>query len=311
MNKTLKVSFKHVSKEYDLFANKTESMMNALRSNDKKLFYALKDVSFDIYEGEAIGIIGLNGSGKSTVSSIIAGVVKVTAGEVKINGVASLIAINAGFKEALTGLENIRLKCLMQGLTNKQIDSRIPKIVEFADIGDFINQPIKNYSSGMRSRLGFAVSVHLDPDILIIDEALSVGDETFYHKCVEKMESFKAEGKTIIFVSHSLQQVKKLCDRIMWMHYGSLKMIGEKEEVATFYNEFVKWYNSQSDSFKKTYQTEMKIKQKFPPDEMGENETISTMKWSLSDKVLLGVSACALSLFGALIATGHSFLGLF
>ncbi|WP_088838691.1 MULTISPECIES: ABC transporter ATP-binding protein [unclassified Listeria] len=311
MSTNLKVSFKHVSKEYDLFASKAESMKAAFRKESQDSFWALKDVSFTIFEGESIGIIGINGSGKSTISSIMAGIVQATEGEVKTNGVASLIAINAGFKGPLTGLENIRLKCLMQGLTNKQIERILPDIIDFADIGDFINQPVKNYSSGMRSRLGFAVSVHIDPDILIIDEALSVGDDTFYHKCVNKIESFKAEGKTIVFVSHSLEQVKKLCDRIIWMHYGSLKEIGAANEVAESYESFVKWFNEQSKSFKKAYQLEMKAAQKSRPEKIHENPAFSEQKVKASDKWLLVSGVACLALFGTLVATGHSFLGLF
>ncbi len=286
-------------------------MKAIFRKDSQDSFWALKDVSFDIFEGESIGIIGVNGSGKSTISSIMANIVQATEGEVTTNGVASLIAINTGFKGPLTGVENIRLKCLMQGLTNKQIERLLPDIIDFADIGDFIHQPVKNYSSGMRSRLGFAVSVHINPDILIIDEALSVGDDTFYHKCVNKIESFKADGKTIIFVSHSLEQVKKLCDRIIWMHYGGLKEIGAANEVAESYESFVKWFNEQSASFKKTYQKEMEAAQKIRPKEVHINPAFSEQKVKKTDKLLLASSVLCLALFGTLVATGHSLLGLF
>lgn len=310
-DKPVKIRLKHVTKQYDLLKNKTEKITAALLNKKTDSFWALRDVNIEIRDGETVGLIGINGSGKSTISSIISGVIVPTSGEVEINGEASLIAIQVGLKGPLTGVENIRLKLLMHGLTNKEIEAQIPSIIEFADIGDFINQPIKNYSSGMKSRLGFAISVHLDPDILVIDEALSVGDETFYQKCVDKINEFKARGKTIIFVSHSITQVKNLCDRIVWMHYGQIRQDGDKETVAKAYIEFVKWYNSISKEEKKTYIEGHREEQKLGTGLSLERKKPTQKTISKMNVVIACLIAALTIFFGYLVASGTSFIGLF
>lgn len=252
------VKFTNVFKTYSMFKKKSDKLLEILSlKKSGKSFSALSNVSFEVFEGETIGIIGINGSGKSTLSNLLAQVTPQTSGDIYINGETSLVAISVGLNNQLSGLENIELKCLMHGLTKEQIKKITPDIIEFADIGDFIKQPLKSYSSGMRSRLGFAISAHIQPDILIVDEALSVGDSTFYKKCLNKFDEFKKQGKTIFFISHSLSQVRNISDRILWLNFGKVKMFGDKVEVAKKYSNFIKWFNELSKQDQRKYRQKM------------------------------------------------------
>ncbi len=256
------VELKNVAKKYKMYEKPSEKILDLILPNGYGAdFYALRDISFNAEKGDVIGIVGVNGSGKSTLSNIISGVIPPTAGSIKIKGEAALIAISSGLNNNLTGLENIELKCLMLGFSKKEIKELEPKIIEFADLGKFINQPVKSYSSGMKSRLGFAISVNIDPDVLVIDEALSVGDQTFTDKCLDKMNEFKAEGKTIFFISHAIGQVKQFCQKALWIEYGEVKEYGTVEDVMPNYEKFLKDFKSKSKSEQKAYK-EMVMKKR-------------------------------------------------
>jgi len=243
MSKVIEV--KNVSKRYKLYRNTKERLLSIFnRDKYGEEFYALDNVTFEAVEGDVVGFIGTNGSGKSTLSNIISGIVPETSGEVHTRGSVMLIAVAAGLNNDLTGRENIELKCLMLGFSKQEIKELEPEIIEFSELGSFIDQPVKSYSSGMKSRLGFAISVSVDPDILIIDEALSVGDRAFADKSLKKMKEFKELGKTMIFVSHSIGQMKMFCDKILWLEFGRVKAYGEVNEVLGMYEAFLnKWQN--------------------------------------------------------------------
>lgn len=265
----ISVSIKNVYKKYKMHTSQMDKVKDILLPKGYgEDFYAVRNVSFDAYKGDVIGLIGVNGSGKSTLSNMIAGIVPQTYGTIETEGEISLIAVAAGLNGDLTGRENIELKCLMMGYSKQQIKEMEPDIIEFADIGKFIDQPVKKYSSGMRSRLGFAISVTVDPDILIIDEALSVGDRSFADKCLSKMKEFKERGKTIFFVSHSIGQVKEFCTKAVWLEYGEIKAYGDVKEVAEQYEKFLNEYKKFTKEQQKQFREEAIRKQEGKEDNM-------------------------------------------
>ena len=228
-----------VRKMYKLYDKPMDRMKEALGFSRKKRYkehYALNGVSFDVKKGETVGIIGTNGSGKSTMLKIITGVLNPTGGNVEIEGrISALLELGAGFNSEYTGIENVYLNGTMTGFTKEEIDARLQEILDFADIGDFVYQPVKTYSSGMLVRLAFAVAINIDPEILIVDEALSVGDVFFQAKCFKKFEDFKKEGKTILFVSHDLSSVQKYCDRVVLLNKGNKLAEGSAKDMVNLY----------------------------------------------------------------------------
>ncbi|QFF97983.1 ABC transporter ATP-binding protein [Psychrobacillus glaciei] len=232
-----------VTKKYKLYDKPIDRLKDSLSFSKKESysreFYALNDINFDIKKGESVGIIGKNGSGKSTLLKIITGVLTPTSGYIKVDGkISAILELGAGFNPDYTGLQNIFLSGTIMGYSKEQMESKIPEIIEFADIGEFINQPVKNYSSGMYVRLAFSVAISVDPDILIVDEALSVGDIRFQQKCLRKIEDMK-KNKTILFVSHDLLQLKKFCDRLIWINEGHLQDSGDPEDISKKYQAFM------------------------------------------------------------------------
>lgn len=266
----------NLTKKYKLYQNSKERFFDLISpKNYGEDFYALRNVHFEANHGEVIGFVGINGSGKSTLSNIIAGIVPESSGAVKVNGQVALIAVAAGLKNDLTGRDNIELKLLMLGFSKEEIKALEQDIIEFSELGRFIDQPVKSYSSGMKSRLGFAISVNVDPDILIIDEALSVGDKAFAEKSLDKMKEFKRDGKTMIFVSHSIGQMKKFCDKILWLEYGMVKEHGDVDDVIPRYEAFLNMWKKMSKVKRDEYKTRV-INQSLDYDkfvkEMEENE---------------------------------------
>ena len=228
-----------VSKLYKLYDKPSDRLKESLGLTRKKLYkehYALHNVSFDVKRGETVGIIGTNGSGKSTILKIITGVLNPSGGHVEIDGrISALLELGAGFNMEYTGIENIYLNGTMIGFSREEIDAKMQDILDFADIGDFVHQPVKTYSSGMFVRLAFAVAINIDPEILIVDEALSVGDVFFQAKCYKKFEDFKKMGKTILFVSHDLGSISKYCDRVVLLNRGKKLAEGTPKEIVSMY----------------------------------------------------------------------------
>ncbi len=238
------IKVKDLTKVYKMYKNPGERVKEALFPSlcrgKIRDFYALSGVSFDIEKGETVGIIGKNGSGKSTLLKILTGVINQTSGEKVMDGtISALLELGTGFNPEYSGIENIYLNGTIMGKTREEMDEKIDEICDFAEIGDFINQPVKNYSSGMFVRLAFAVAINTDPEILIVDEALAVGDYRFQAKCYNKFEELKERGKTILFVSHDIDAVRRFCDRAIWLDGGRIIMDGNVTTVSSKYMEFI------------------------------------------------------------------------
>lgn len=240
---TIKVN--NISKIYKLYDRPIDRMKEALSLSKKKYskdYFALNNISFEVKKGETVGIIGNNGSGKSTLLKIITGVLTASSGTIEVNGkISALLELGAGFNPEYTGIENIYLNGTMMGYSREDMDGKVNSIIEFADIGDFINQPVKTYSSGMFARLAFSVAVSVDPDILIVDEALAVGDMRFQIKCMDKMKTMmEKDGTTVFFVSHDINSIRRFCNKAIWLHKGEMRKIGYVNEVCDMYSDFLK-----------------------------------------------------------------------
>jgi len=238
-----RIKFENVSKHYRLINSggiKTFifNFVSQIKSYKNNVFHALEDISFEIKDKEVVGIIGRNGAGKSTTLGLIAGVLSPTSGNVEVKGrIAPLLELGAGFHHDLTGRENIVLNGLLLGMSKKDIVSKVDEIIEFSELEEFIDQPIRMYSSGMLSRLGFAIAIQTNPEILLIDEVLSVGDQSFQKKSADKIHEFREKGITIVFVSHDVGTVEKLCDKVIWIEDHKIKMIGKAKDVIKAYTD--------------------------------------------------------------------------
>jgi lipopolysaccharide transport system ATP-binding protein len=236
------IQFEAVSKSYPMYDHVhgiKQLLFNfphSLRALQHIRYEALQNISFEVRRGEQFGIIGHNGAGKSTTLGLIAGVLKPTSGRVTVHGrVSPLLALGAGFHTDLSGRENILLNGILMGLTRREVQSKMAEIVDFSGLGEFVDRPIRIYSSGMLARLGFSVVAHLDPEILLIDEVLSVGDIQFRQKCIGKIREFKRNGVTMVLVSHSVELVAKLCNRAMWIEDHTIRKIGNAQAVVDVY----------------------------------------------------------------------------
>jgi len=236
LNEDVVLSVRNVSKCFEMYEKPVHRLYQTLCAGHRKFykeFWALKDISFDVHRGECVGIIGCNGAGKSTLLQIITGTLAPTSGEVKVKGrVAALLELGSGFNPEFTGRENVYLNGAILGLSREEIDSRYDDILAFADIGEFINQPVKTYSSGMLVRLAFAVNAFVDPDILIVDEAFAVGDAAFQLKCANRMKALLERKTTVLFVSHDINAVRTYCNPVMWLSNGTLRECGDVKAIT-------------------------------------------------------------------------------
>lgn len=238
---------KNVTKTFPYYGYITSGFKNFILNlpqalkHTRKRFIALQDISFEVYRGECFGIIGKNGAGKSTLLGLIAGVMKSDKGYIEVKGkVSPLLELGAGFHPELTGRENIILNGILLGMTKKEVLEKMNEIIEFSELREFIDQPVRTYSSGMLARLGFSIIAHLDPKILLVDEILAVGDVNFQKKCIEKFLNFRKNNVTIILVSHNMKDIRRLCDRVMWIENHRVRMIGGSEEVTKAYLDSLK-----------------------------------------------------------------------
>jgi lipopolysaccharide transport system ATP-binding protein len=235
------LAFEGVSKSFHRHGGQMlirDRLQHLVRPEPRDRFFALRDVSFSVERGESLAIVGQNGAGKSTLLNIATRLCSPSEGTVRIEGrVAALLELGAGFHGDLTGTENVRINAALLGLTRQQVNHRFDSIVEFSGIGDFMEEPLRTFSSGMRMRLAFAVAVNVDPDILIIDEILGVGDQEFFAKCFDKIKEFRRAGKTLLCVSHALQSMEILCDRALWLDHGRVTRTGPVSQVIQAYTE--------------------------------------------------------------------------
>ena len=238
-NDDIKIKVENVYKTFDVYLDKANSVKEKLlfwSRNNKEKREVLKNININIKKGEAVALIGVNGSGKSTLLKLMTKIIYPNKGKVETYGkLTSLLELGAGFHPDFSGRENIYFNASIFGLTKAEIDKRLDKIIEFSELGKFIDNPVRTYSSGMYMRLAFSVAINVDAEILLVDEILSVGDQHFQEKCLEKMKELKQEGKTMVFVTHSLDSVRQLCNRAVWLHNGEIRIDGEPEKVIEEY----------------------------------------------------------------------------
>lgn len=257
------IDIKHLNKVYNLYDKPIDRLKEVLSPTHKcchREHYALNDINLEIKKGESVGIVGKNGSGKSTLLKIITGVLNPTSGEMNVQGkISALLELGAGFNPEYTGIENIYLNGTMMGYSKAEMDEKVDDIIAFADIGDFINQPVKTYSSGMFARLAFAVSINVEPEILIVDETLSVGDTRFQIKCMDKMKEMMEGGTTVLFVSHDINAIRRFCTKCVWINEGRLKEIGSVNTVSDHYMDFLKILDVENERKKEEHVSEIEF----------------------------------------------------